>query len=184
MQHFSPLLPSIVFSLFLLAPIHSTTSLATAQGAAGVPMGFGFDSGASEDSRYPIKIELRGFLNTDPTSDSLGVVSLGITSFQGIYKFDIRQARVVDALRIPISSILRHAGKYVVDFNVSGRREVVSKIGQSPPGTPLIITGMFQQRRRRLTLLSIDVVGIDQVTLPVQEAGTEAMSGEDGEQPE
>ncbi len=173
------LLSAVMLSFCILTPIHWTASAAIAQFPA-IPTALGFDSGASEDSRYPIKIELRGFLNSDPKPESLGVVSLGVNSYQGIYKFDIRQARVVDAIRIPISSILRHAGKYVVDFNVSGRRELLTKIGQSPPGTPLVITGMFQQRRHRLTLLSIDVVDRAEVTLPVQEA----MSRKDMEQQE
>ena len=139
-------------------------------------MSFGFsfsDNASDENSRYPIEIELRGFLNTDPGPDSLGVVSLGVTSYSGIYKFDIRRARVVHEIRIPISAILRRVGKYEIDFNVSGRRELLSKIGQSPPGTPLIITGMFQQRRRRLTLLTIEIVSPAEITLPLQEAAAQ-----------
>lgn len=146
-------------------------------------MSFGFsfsDSAADENSRYPIEIELRGFLNTDPGPDSLVIISLGVNSYSGTYKFDVRHARVVYEERVPISAILRRAGKYVTDFNVSGRRELLSKIGQSPPGTPLIITGMFQQRRRRLTLLRIDIVSPAEIDLPLQEA----TAREEQEQPE
>ena len=139
----------------------------TADVPAFLSFGIGGGNSIDETSRYPIKIELRGFLNTDPEPETLVLISLGVSTFRVVYRFDVRQARIVDYPRLPVSAILRRAGKYSVDFFVIGRRELLTKIGQSPPGTPLIVTGMFQQRRRKLQLLSIDIVDRLAVTSPV-----------------
>lgn len=79
---------------------------------AFVNFGLGGGNAADETSRYPIKIELRGFLNTDPESGTLVVVSLGVNTFQDIYYLDVRQARLVDDPHSSITAILRRAGKY------------------------------------------------------------------------
>lgn len=79
-------------------------------------MVFGSDNASDENSRYPVKIALRGFLNTDPPPESLGLVSLGLNSYSGIYEFDVPESfrpESVEELWVPVSAILRRTGKYV-----------------------------------------------------------------------
>ena len=57
-------------------------------------------------------------------------------------------------------AILQQVGKYAVDFDLVGPRNLLSKVGQAEPGTPLMIVGFFTQRNRKLQLESVDVVGL------------------------
>jgi len=47
-----------------------------------------------------------------------------------------------------------------VDFDLTGSRELLSKVGQADLGTPLTIVGFFTQRNRKLQLESVEVVGL------------------------
>jgi hypothetical protein len=107
----------------------------------------------------PFRIKLSGFLNTKP-EEGTRAIKLGINSFQETYQFELIKAEAVDDPQISQTAILQQAGKYPVDFNLIGPRDLLSKIGQSEPGTPLTIIGFFQQRNRTLQLESVDVIGM------------------------
>jgi hypothetical protein len=125
---------------------------------AQVPPG-GMDGATSDASRTPFKIKLSGFLNTNPEEGSK-VLKLGINDFRETYQFELIKAEAVDDKNIGEMAILQQVGKYAVDFDLVGSRELLSKIGQAEPGTPLTITGFFTQRNRKLQLESVDVVGL------------------------
>jgi hypothetical protein len=52
-------------------------------------------------------------------------------------------------------------GKNDVDFDLIGSKDLLSKIGQAEPGTPLAIVGYFTPRNRSLRLESISVIGME-----------------------
>jgi hypothetical protein len=112
-----------------------------------MPFALGGDNPESENSLTPFKVKLRGFLNSAaPSKNSLGEVILQISSYKELYKFDVATAEAVDNPRISSTAILQKAKKRQVGFNLTGPKELLSKIGQAEPGTPLAIVGFLQQR--------------------------------------
>jgi hypothetical protein len=54
-----------------------------------------------------------------------------------------------------------HLSALSVDFNLVGPRELLSKIGQAEPGTPLALLGFFTPYNRTLRLESVQIIGMD-----------------------
>ena len=141
-------------------------SLCTAASASAqiplMPFGLGGDNPASENARTPFQVRFKGFINSRPDSDSLALVSLGIARFSETYQFEVIEVKAMTLPEHIVNSrqILQQAGKYDVDYNVIGPNDLLSKIAQAQPGTPLQIEAMFQQRRRKLTLLSVEQINI------------------------
>ncbi len=127
----------------------------------------GMDSSTAESSRTPFRIKLSGFLNTEPQEGSK-VLKLGITDFQETYQFELIKAEAVDDTQIGETAILQQVGKFAVDFDLIGSRDLLSKVGQAEPGTPLTLVGFFTQRNRKLQLESVDVVGLDGKSVPIE----------------
>ena len=136
-------------------------SSAAAQ-APGVPFGLGSDNPASDNARTPFQVRFKGFINSRPDADSLAVVSLGIAKYSATYQFEVIDVQAVNLPEHIVSSrhILQQAGKHHVGYYVVGPTVFLAKLSQAPPGTPLQIEGMFQQRRRKLILQRVDVVDI------------------------
>ena len=133
---------------------------------AQVPPG-GMDGATSDASRTPFKIKLSGFLNTQPEEGSK-VLKLGINSFGETYQFELIKAEAVDDKQIGETAILQQVGKYAVDFDLVGPRNLLSKVGQAEPGTPLTIVGFFTQRNRKLQLESVEIVGLNEQSAPIE----------------
>jgi hypothetical protein len=74
-------------------------------------------------------------------------------------KFKIK-VEAVDNRQVSERAILQQVGKYAVDFDLIGSRELLSKVGQAVPGTPMTIVGFYTQRKRKLQLESVEVVGL------------------------
>lgn len=123
------------------------------------------DSSTSDSSRTPLRIKLSGFLNTEPNEGSK-VVKLGITDFQETYQFELMKAESLDDKQVGEMAILQQVGKYAVDFDLIGTPDLLSKVGQAEPGTPLTIVGFFTQRNRKLQLESVEVVGLTEQSAP------------------
>jgi hypothetical protein len=104
---------------------------------------------------------MSGFLNTKPEEGSLGLVTLGINTFSETYKFDVGNVEAPDYPQLSASTILRQVGRYSVDFNLVGPRELLSKIGQAEPGTPLSLSGFFTPYNRTFRLESVQIIGMD-----------------------
>lgn len=139
-----------------------TTAAALAQVPLGLPFSMGGDNPASENARTPFQVRFKGFINSRPDADSLALVSLGIAQYSETYQYEVIEVKAVNHPEHIVNSrqILQQAGKYHVDYNVIGPSSLLSKIAQAQPGTPLQIEAMFQQRRRKLTLLSVEQVNI------------------------
>ena len=145
--------------ILLLAVGISLTSI-----SAVAAQTFGAGSGENPDSenrREPFKIKMSGFLNSLPDEQSLGLVTFGIRSYGETYKFDISSLEAPDYPQLSSRAILRQVGKNGVDFDLIGSKDLLSKIGQAEPGTPLAIVGYFTPRNRSLRLESISVIGMD-----------------------
>lgn len=143
----------ITFNFFVLLS-YCFSPLVSAQ----VPPG-GMDGATSDASRTPFKIKLSGFLNTQPEEGSK-VLKLGINTFGETYDFELVKAEAVDDKQIGEGAILQQVGKYGVDFDLIGSRDLLSKVGQAEPGSPLAIVGFFTQRNRKLQLESVEVIGL------------------------
>jgi hypothetical protein len=147
----------------LLVLLVSAVSLTSISSVTAQMFGAGAgENPDSENRREPYKIKMSGFLNSLPDEQSLGLVTLGIKSFGGTYKFDISALEAPDYPQLSSTAILRQVGKSEVDFNLIGSKDLLSKIGQAEPGTPFTIVGYFRPRERTLQLESLSVIGMDQ----------------------
>src|SRR5262247_1501006 len=119
-------------------------SSALAQGAIpNIPFGGGGESTDSENSRWPFQFKLGGILNpTTPDPNSLATVTLTVGTYHEIYKFEVRTAEAPDYPKMNTNQVLKSLGKYVVQLHLVGDKELMSKIGQSFPGTPLTLEGL------------------------------------------
>jgi hypothetical protein len=153
--HCLKLVRSFTYCAFFLLVFGASPGL-----RAQVPPG-GMDGASSDASRTPFRIKLTGFLNTQPEEGSK-VLKLGINTFGETYQFELTKAEAVDDKNIGEMAILQQVGKYAVDFDLVGPRNLLSKVGQAEPGTPLTIIGFFTQRNRKLQLESVDVVGLQE----------------------
>lgn len=149
----------------LFAITVSVGSRETAFGQAGP--GVGSSRPESETSRMPLKIKMSGFINTHPEEatlkvgeDSLGVISFSIGIYRETYQFEVVSLEAVDRARITPRALLEPADKRSVIFDVVGPGDLLSKIAQSEPGTPLAITGFIQQRERRMQVTDVEIMGL------------------------
>jgi hypothetical protein len=145
---------SFVFALALLVG----TLLPSAGLAQVPPFAVGGENVESETSLTPFKIRLRGVINATAKGESLGFISLWINDYREKYDFDVVTAQAVDNARIPSSAILRQFKDRKADLKIDGPKELLSKIGQAEPGTPLTIVGYLRQRNRTLQLLDVETM--------------------------
>jgi len=148
-----PAAVSIFFILVCSSPVSSVLAQAPLGGGGG-------ENPTSDTSRTPFKIELSGFINTKPDDGNVEV-KLGINAYRETYQFALIDAKAVDNPQIGRAAILQQVGKYSVDFDLVGAKDLLSKIGQAEPGTPLAIIGFFQQRNRKLQLESVSIIGME-----------------------
>lgn len=137
------------------------SSVAHAQvGAFGLP-GAG-ESAASENARVPIKLVLEGVLNPTLENDkNLAVLTMTVRGFREYYQFAVRRAVVPELPHTSPTEILNSLEKYKVQMKILGNKELMSKIGQSLPGTPMKVVGFFTRRYREFTVVDVEVFGKD-----------------------
>ncbi len=134
---------------------------------AAVPSTFGQTTGLGdynpwdENSRSPFEIQMSGFLNSKPEEGNIEVVTLGINTFREEYQFEIIEISAPNYSQMSTRMILQKVGRRGVDFNLVGPRALLSKVAQSPPGSPLKITGMYEQRKQRLQLTEVKIIGME-----------------------
>jgi hypothetical protein len=135
----------------------------------------------------PFRIKLSGTLNpTTPQEGSIKVTTLVIGGYQETYQFEIMSAEAVDDKQIPRAAIVPQITSLSFDFRLVGQKELLSKIGQSLPNTPVTIIGYFQQRRRDLVLESVETISIQSLS-PLERSeneGPPAAPASDTMQPE
>lgn len=157
----SPLLVLFVVTLCLLFP------------ASGYPFGVGTGVGGlgtgkpgtdDENSRFPIKVRLEGFLRYMPAVSQrpeLDVVTLGIARYGEQYPFVLVAIEAVDLPRLTPRRLLRIVKKWQLNFDIVGPEDLLSDVAQALPGTPLTIEGFLTPRKRTFQLWSVEGFGFD-----------------------
>jgi hypothetical protein len=132
---------------------------------AGV--GVGSSRPEHETSRVPLKIKFSGVINTHPgemilkpAEDSLGIIKFSIGVYRETYEFEVVNLEAVGRERVTPRAILEGAEGREVVFDVTGPNDLLSKIAQSEPGTPLTITGFLQQRECRMQVTEVETIGL------------------------
>ena len=125
-----------------------------------VPFGVGPDGG--ENSRAPFRLILRGVLNpTTPNPERMALVPLTVGTYREVYQFEVRAAAIPDYPQESPRQVLKNLTKYVVQMHLAGTKELLSKVGQAYPGTPITVEGLFTPRSRQFVILSVDVFSLD-----------------------
>lgn len=155
----SALWPFVTAVAFSIAIALSAVPTAIVHGQPG--WGIGSSNPWDDNSRTPFEINMSGFLNTKPEEGNIEVVTLGISSFSGQYQYEIMEIAAPNYPQMSTKMILQKVGQRGIDFNLIGPKDLLSKVAQSPPGTPLKIVGMFQQNRQRLQLTEVKVIGME-----------------------
>jgi hypothetical protein len=118
----------------------------------------GAESADSENSRAPFQFILSGVLNpTSPNAASLAMLTLTVGNYREIYRFEVRTVETPDTPQMSTNQVLKSLTKYVVQLHVVGDKALLTKIGQSLPGTPITITGLLIRKYRQLQIVSVDV---------------------------
>ena len=156
---------ALTTSLFLVCclsllptPAVMAPSSVWAQGGAGV----GGDRPSAKTRRFPFKVVVTGFLNTDPAPDALAVIQLGVTGYRGDFQLEVTNVTAPNSPRLtPRQIFLHRAGKRKADLDVTGPRDALAKIAQAQPGTPLELTGWYAQRDGEFRLEDVRIVGFE-----------------------
>ena len=152
------------WSFSLVFALGMNMLLPSAAPAQGIPFAVGGENVESETSLTPFKVKFRGMFNATAREESLGFVTLGISTYREKYDFDVVTAEAVDNPRISGSTILRQYRDRKAQLTLVGPKELLSKIGQAEPGTPLTIVGFLRQRDKTLQLTSVEILGVSTET--------------------
>jgi hypothetical protein len=120
------------------------------------------ESADSENSRVPFKLILEGVLN--PTLESehnLATLQMTVRGFREYYQFAVRRAEVPEFPQTSPKEVLASLEKYKVQLKALGDKELLSRIGQALPGTPMRVVGFFTRRYRELQVVDVEVFGTD-----------------------
>lgn len=160
----------VLVSAVMLFALSSLPSAVQGQYGGSPPAATGIGVGSVGDgSRFPFRVKLSGTLNpTTPKEGSIKVTTLAISGYRETYQFEIMSAEAVDDKQIPRAAIVPQIVSSSFDFRLVGQKELLSKIGQSLPNTPVTIIGYFQQRRRDLTLESVETISASSSFQPPQ----------------
>ena len=129
-----------------------------------VSFAVGGENVESESSLIPFKITLRGAINAPAGENSLGNIRLSIVEYRETYDFDVTTAQAADNTHVTAWAILQQYKNGKNNLILSGPKELLSKIGQAAPRTPLLLTGFLQQRKKTLRLTQVEIIGIDNST--------------------
>jgi hypothetical protein len=121
--------------------------------------GVGYSHPDAEESRAPLKVKLSGFINTKPEGDST-VIKLGIGIYRETYQFELVKMEAVDRERTTSQKVLDPTESRDIAYDLTGPKDLLSKIAQSEPGTPLAITGFIQQRERKMQVTAVEIIGL------------------------
>jgi hypothetical protein len=129
--------------------------------------GVGYSRPEAESSRTPFKIKMSGFINTQP-EDENSAIKFSIGIYRETYQFEITSIEAVDRERTTARAIIDPTEHREVAFDMTGPKNLLSKIAQAQPGTPLAITGFLQQRERKIQVTEVEVIGFE----TAEDAGT------------
>ena len=164
----SSLLVIFVVTLCVLFPA-SIYPIGIGTGVGG--LGTGKPGAGDENSRFPIKVRLEGFLRYMPAVSQrpeLDVVTLGITRYGEQYPFILVAIEAVDLPRLTSRQLLKIVKKWQLNFDIVGPEDLLSEVAQALPGTPLTIVGFLIPRKRTFQLWSVEGFGFDRPSSETQ----------------
>jgi len=149
--------------LMVVVGVYLSSPSSTRAQYGGGQFGWGADGGAdSETSRAPFRLILSGVLNpTTPNMERVALVPLTVGTYREIYQFEVRTAEIPDYTQASPRQVLRNLSKYVVQMHLAGTKELLSKVGQAYPGTPITVEGFFTPRSHQFVILNVDVFSPD-----------------------
>jgi hypothetical protein len=127
----------------------------------GVSSDGGFSPGAdgadSEKSLTPIQFKLGGVLNPMfPDAARLAMLTLTTGAYRETYRFEVRTVEAPENPQMNTNQVLKSLDKYLVQLHLVGEQDLLTKIGQTLPDTPMTITGLLTPGDRQLRILSVD----------------------------
>ena len=150
---------SIVFVVVIWGGL-PVDSYAQLPGMIGLP-GAG-ESADSENSNFPFKLIMEGVLNPMLENErNLAILTMTVRGFREHYQFAVRRAALPELPQSSPKTVLDSLDKYKVQMKILGNKELMDKIGQSLPGTPMKVTGFFTRKYRELTVVDVEVFGKD-----------------------
>ena len=176
----SPFLLVSVVALCVLFPA-SIYPIGIGAGVGG--LGTGRPGADDENSRFPIKVRLEGFLQYMPAvsqRSKLDVVTLGIARYGEQYPFVVVAIEAVDLPRLTPRRLLGIVKKWQLNFDIVGPEDLLSEVAQALPGTPLTIVGFLTPRKRLFQLWSVEGFGFD---MPGSETQAELLLQKDPASP-
>jgi len=119
----------------------------------------GAEGAAAQKSLTPFPFKLRGVLNpTFPGAARLAMLTLTTGAYREIYRFEVRAVEAPENPQVDTQQVLKSLDQYLVQLHLVGEKDLLTKIGQSLPDTPMTITGLLTPGDRQLRILSVDGV--------------------------
>jgi hypothetical protein len=129
-------------------------------GGGGSPPGA--ESAEAEKSLTPFPFKLGGVLNpTFPQATSLAMLTLTTGAYRQIYRFEVRTVEAPENPQLNAEQVLKSLDQYLIQLHMVGEKDLLTKIGQALPDTPMTITGLLTRGDRQLRLLGVDGVSQD-----------------------
>ena len=138
-------------------------SPARAQGLSGDgEFSPGAESADSAKSLRPFQFKLGGVLNPMfPDAARLAMLTLTTGSYRETYRFEVRTVEAPENPQLNTTEVLKSLDKYLIQLHLVGEQDLLTKIHQSLPDTPMTITGLLTPGGRQLRILSVDGVSRD-----------------------
>jgi hypothetical protein len=86
------------------------------------------------------------------------MLTLTTGAYREIYRFEVRAVEAPENPQVDTQQVLKSLAKYLVQLHLVGEKDLLTKIGQSLPDTPMTITGLLTPGDRQLRILSVDGV--------------------------
>src|SRR5262249_49695957 len=119
----------------------------------------GAESAEAEKSLTPFPFKLGGVLNpTFPQATSLATLTLTTGAYRQIYRFEVRTVEAPENPQLNAEQVLKDLDKYLIQLHLVGEKDLLTKIGQALPDTPLTINGLLTRGDRQLRILRVDGV--------------------------
>ncbi len=122
----------------------------------------GFTGRVNSDQRALIRAIICLTDPPTPNRERLALVPMAVGTYHALYQFEVRTAELPDESQGSPCYVLRNLSKYVVQMHLASTKDLLSKVGQAYPGTPITVDGLFTPRSRQFVILSVDMFHLDE----------------------
>ena len=117
----------------------------------------GAERAEAEKSLTPFPFKLGGVLNpTFPQAPSLATLTLTTGAYRQIYRFEVRTVEAPENPQLNAAQVLKDLDKYLIQLHLVGEKDLLTKVEQALPDTPMTITGLLTRGDRQLRILRVD----------------------------